>query len=282
MRKILSLIVVALAFASLAQGASLTKANVLALQKNWARTIDTLNDAMTMGKADIAANRTRAAAITDIHGAGFSIANAELRDSVNVRLVTVARPFVENSMRSLANVFRDPDLRPVGAGGATYSNLGAFCYGEFAATDRLAPEVALLWRAIFGNGSLPAKICAPPVATSYGTVHMVSTSVATLTTAATRFDEGLYSGGLLEAYVDTTILTAAAAPDTETITGVDVNGSPWIGTVILTNSASPGTAFNVTATIAGTFPDSIISITPTHGASGRYTLRVRREYTYTQ
>ena len=282
MRRILSLTVIVLALASSVQGASLTKANVLAMEKSWARTIDTLNDAMTFGKADISVNHARAGAITDVQGAGAAIANAMLRDSVNLRLVTIARPFVENSMRALANVFRDPDLRPVGAGGAVYSNFSAFCYGEFANTDRLAPEVALLWRAIFGNGSLKASICAPPVATSYGTVHMVSATTATTTAVVGPFDTGLYAGGLLECYVDTTITTAAAAPDTETFLGTDVNGSPWMGTAILTNNAAPGTLFNITSLVAGSYPVSLTSVTPTHGGAGRYTVRVRREYTYTQ
>jgi len=282
MRKYLSLIVVALALASLAQGASLSKANILALEKNWARTIDTLNDVVTMGKADIGANHTRAAAIGDVHGAGASIANAELRDSIGVQLVTIARPFVENSMRALANVFRDPDLRPVGAGGATYSSLNGFCVGEFANTDRLAPEVAIVWRAIFGNGSLNATICAPPVAASYGVVHSTGTTTNAMDTVHAPVDLTLYSGGLLECYVDTAIATAGSAPDTVTYTGTDINGSVWQGKAVLTNAAAPGATFNVTANTGGTYPARIITAVSTHGASGAYHLRVRRDYTYTQ
>lgn len=283
MRRIVSLAVVVLALATSASAASLSTANILAINKNWARTIDTLSNALTFGQADISANHTRAAAIGDVHGAGASIANAMLRDSVTVSLTTMARPFVEYSMRALANVFRDPDLQPVGGTGTKYTSMNAFCSGEFTAGQRLAPEVAQVWRSIFGNGSLAATICAPPVATSYGTVEVSGATTCDLDSVVTPIDVTLYDGGLLEAYVTTEMVSSNNDSLTRlTITGKDINGSAWQGTCYIADTSAVTATTNVTATLSNTFPVRLTAVTVTNGGSGKVTIRVRRDYAYTQ
>ena len=152
MRRILGLMVVLALASQTFAAANITKANIIALATNMSRTIDTIADVVTAGKADLLANHTRAIAIADSKGSGDAVGNAILRDSVGLRTVDLARPFVEKSMRAMANLFRDPDLRPVGATGTSYTNFGAFCDGEFTASERFTPEFAQVWRSIFGNG----------------------------------------------------------------------------------------------------------------------------------
>jgi len=283
MRRILTGMVAVLALASLAQSAELTAANIFAIQKNWARTIDTITDAIAFAKADLMANHTRAIAINDAKGAGDQVALGILRDSVNVNLSTIARPFVENSMRAMANVFRDPNLRPTGATGTVYTNFGAFVKGEFASTERLAPEVAQVWRGIFGNGSLDATICAAPVGTIYAVFTFTGATTSTKDTVPTPFDTDLYNGGLLTCSTTTQIVNNADnAADTITLRGKDANGSVWTGTAILTDSAAVGTLFDVTPSVAGNYPAFLDSVVCNRGTSGVILVKVRPDYTYTQ
>lgn len=286
MRRLTAALLTVLALASVVNAASLSDDNMIAIVKNIAKRCSLAMVTADTTKAYAKAQVARLVAITDAEGNAASILQGVLRDSVNLTGKALARLAVEREMRAFNAIFRDPNLTPKGSDGSTtYSNFEAYMDGQFEADDRLPYEFALVWRIIFGNGSLGPEHCQPKPMTTMSTVTCtVGTDSITDMPAATPISTDLYAGGTLEAYV-TTKMGMEDTGDTVTFTvrGTDINGSVWQGTFPLGDSATVGTTVAVTPSIANTYPVVLTNVTADDTVTaGVFTIRTKADAGYSR
>lgn len=257
--------------------ASLTFANWRTVEAKAAYRIKTIADAVVAVKAGTAALQTALDGINDDTGiaakfrATMEVADDLLDNLENKAIETIAAD-IEALWAAQATTPKD------GSGDAIAYTFNAWVTSQKSGDTNplLSNEITRTFRRKNGDNALSAANCSGATETSYGTSTVTGATTVTNVLVTAPVDTDLYAGGLLEAYVTNQF----GSETTFTLTGVDLNGSPWTGSVVIANGAEVGSTHVVVPTIAKTYAVKLTNVTVAGGtASDAVTWRIRAPLT---
>lgn len=237
--------------------AAFSIANWDTLEKLMAYRPKTLKTAVTAVTAATAALKTAFAAIGDSNGIGSALyaAAMDADDALDALEQAAAAKFAA----LCATLWQSLDTTP----DTDYLSFDEwFTAKKSSLTNPLMTnEMVETFRRL--GGHISAANASGPSGTSYGTFVNTGADTGTKTLVGAPVDPVLYAGGLLEAVVVNGEKggNAFTSNTTYTLTGFDINGSVWTGSVVVATDTAEGVATEVTPTIAKTYPVALTDVT---------------------
>lgn len=244
--------------------------NFAGIEANLAHRIAAIATANETVETDIAAQKSRLDAVDDDTGIAAALRAAEELQDKNLDIAEQIG--VADVLVRLAGLFQSYDTTPRDTDGEVIGDsLDSWFTSQKSALTNplLTNEFARAYRKVVGHtAALSAANCSAAAGTSYGTSTVTGETAVTNVLVDAPVDTDLYAGGLLEGEVTTQVEGKDNGNTVFTLTGVDINGSPWQGTCTIPDASTVGTKVEVVPSVPKTYPVELTGVTVANGGSG--------------